>query len=842
MKSLKRLCMSAFLLFSGTFIFSQTAQYNELFSKAKEYESQKLWISALGTYWDAVVADIEHSQEAYDRYIEILSEFEKGNPGPGQYKPYTYYQDWNNTLINFDQYFTQNPPYVIEIGRVQFSSFNHEANTADYRAKITLTYSQKFYDIVRAVMGGYTIAYLREKNEVPENLYDGIYERKQITKLLDKSANKRLEYFKQLFGTGFLEIPATQIDTEKENKYLVNNVALYETTENRLFNVVHAFLYNTSEKGKPCYTLYDLKFKLSDSNGEEYESTVTFSPTIPKNDPEDKKSQISDYVYFKNIPFGTMSLIEIGDVAPSLKEINLCYGEGPVNHDAKDDFSFKRGLPHINIPLENCFVFYDGKGSKNKDLYADTFFKWNYDSILEVINSESHRIYDDNGYTETYTYSWANKGLEKDKDSRWLFANRLSQLLGYSLCYDFDGNRLNGSGFKIADEKKFYHVYEYPQAVKNEMLNNAITYAQEVLDYKSRYDAIYKNLPEDKAVLDVIMNSFDSLQKEVDAKGTGKINLQAGRTRYTLITGKTSSSKDDFVDYKLWDIEKENLIKMYEDKAKFNIEKAAGSKELYSELMAKYEEYKLVLTKYPRGETHLKVLKGLADEMKVALNCDNIVILGKTREKIQNAKNDCYLTLDEDVAIVKEDQRRKKRIAEIEAKLEEHETTLEKYKAQVGFTPSYSIVNTSYKNLKKDYKSRNSEDWKLSFDEKVFDFDFTMLDKEMNIIQVENLITAKFNELGIPGEFVTEYKDDNQIRVAFYVGKISSKSPVKGIKNKDVLEFVSLKDLPYSVDYRNPDLLIVYLQEFYQKLTNPDKDGKIYNPRKPDKVWFTIKK
>ena len=54
---IKSLITKAILpLLIGSSLFAQSAEYNELLKKAKDYESKKQYVYALGTYWDAMEA------------------------------------------------------------------------------------------------------------------------------------------------------------------------------------------------------------------------------------------------------------------------------------------------------------------------------------------------------------------------------------------------------------------------------------------------------------------------------------------------------------------------------------------------------------------------------------------------------------------------------------------------------------------------------------------------------------------------------------------------------------------------------------------------------------------
>ena len=70
---MKRAITFLFMIFLFTGIFAQdNGEYQSQLAKAKEFESQKKWVAALASYYDAMAAEpSEKAEEAYNLYSKL---------------------------------------------------------------------------------------------------------------------------------------------------------------------------------------------------------------------------------------------------------------------------------------------------------------------------------------------------------------------------------------------------------------------------------------------------------------------------------------------------------------------------------------------------------------------------------------------------------------------------------------------------------------------------------------------------------------------------------------------------------------------------------------------------
>ena len=94
--------------------------YEEWLAKAKEYESQKKWCSALGAYYDAMGMDIpsENKIEAYNGFVALEGAICEGNPGLGTFNEFTLHDEWKNLLLDTKDYLSVVFPYEVTVGEL----------------------------------------------------------------------------------------------------------------------------------------------------------------------------------------------------------------------------------------------------------------------------------------------------------------------------------------------------------------------------------------------------------------------------------------------------------------------------------------------------------------------------------------------------------------------------------------------------------------------------------------------------------------------------------------------------------------------------------------------------
>ncbi len=138
-------------------LFAQNTEYDSLMQKAKDYESQKKYVSAMGTYWDAMFAtdDFEQVKTANNAYANLYETFSSGLPGFDEYDEFSIYDGWCNAIEEFILYWTDNNPWIVVFGELQKGDLDYETKTAKYTIQAELETSTKFNSMYGAIRKGY---------------------------------------------------------------------------------------------------------------------------------------------------------------------------------------------------------------------------------------------------------------------------------------------------------------------------------------------------------------------------------------------------------------------------------------------------------------------------------------------------------------------------------------------------------------------------------------------------------------------------------------------------------------------------------------------------------------
>jgi|GEM_PF-2768400 len=130
------------------FAFAQNDKAKAFIAKAKQCEAQKKYASALGNYYDAIVADVENTSDAVDAFQRIQNQIISGQPGFGNYNEFSLYDNWISLLKDAEAYWTTNSPYVFAFSELKKENVNYEKRTADYSVEVSTEYSEKYKTIV----------------------------------------------------------------------------------------------------------------------------------------------------------------------------------------------------------------------------------------------------------------------------------------------------------------------------------------------------------------------------------------------------------------------------------------------------------------------------------------------------------------------------------------------------------------------------------------------------------------------------------------------------------------------------------------------------------------------
>lgn len=127
--------------------------YPSLIEKARAFENENQWAYALGYYFDAVtlaISDANNSDtEAIERFRIISNAIREGKPGLGTYDIFSLHDQWKNLIENTEKYFSEFPPYDINVGKLTESGLDYNTKTASYTTKITFSESRKYQEILK---------------------------------------------------------------------------------------------------------------------------------------------------------------------------------------------------------------------------------------------------------------------------------------------------------------------------------------------------------------------------------------------------------------------------------------------------------------------------------------------------------------------------------------------------------------------------------------------------------------------------------------------------------------------------------------------------------------------
>lgn len=141
----------ALCAFTG-FVFADEAKYKELLAKAKDYEAKKMWVYAMGTYWDAILEQPQIAKEAYDSFNRIKDSFvdehnrPTGKPGPGEYDVFSNYDAWLKLCKEFEIYWNEHSEEIYFVSKISYEQgdVDMKNRTVTYKAKGNVDLTQKF--------------------------------------------------------------------------------------------------------------------------------------------------------------------------------------------------------------------------------------------------------------------------------------------------------------------------------------------------------------------------------------------------------------------------------------------------------------------------------------------------------------------------------------------------------------------------------------------------------------------------------------------------------------------------------------------------------------------------
>lgn len=462
---LKRFVFLSFVLLCTSLpVFSQSDIYKSLMKKAKEYESKNEWVYALGYYADAFTEDPEYSIDAYNRYKEILNSIEKGNPGLEECAGVKLFNGWKSLLINAEKYWTEYSPYEYSLSKLELKNVVNET-AADYHATLKVKCSEKFKEMMDAIVTGYGIA-RKDTWDLPKAASITYLENDSYFKLSSywpAISISKLENAKKTVKTDFAEYyPVVKTQTSYNNKgvavysacpeYTVSenwnekqqkNVKSY--TETGIYEFYNAFAYISNEK-----LMYEVKIKVVDGKGKQLIAGKRFLPSFAN----------SYEVIFENVPINIASIIDEGDGYPQIENIYLLYGyQSSEDFNSEDKMGFKAHLSELSIPLAKTEVYYLWQDNSND--FLDAKKKHEFDPLINKRFLQIKKVQSAEGVTYTFDIPGKKYAYYLDKEfvyeledgcvPLWYMCNRFSVMSGLKPCYDKFGNPAEGNGYGIVE-------------------------------------------------------------------------------------------------------------------------------------------------------------------------------------------------------------------------------------------------------------------------------------------------------------------------------------------------------------------------------------------------------
>ena len=419
--------------------------YEAHLSKAKKYESEKRWCYALGSYYDAmgtVGLDPEYKTEAVKGYNLLSEAIRSGNPGHGNYNPFTIHDEWKKLLIDAEKYGCSFNPYEVTVGDLVQGDLDYDTKTASYSAEVSYKIGARYMYTIEIIEAGYKIAYKDDWNDLPKEWpkYSASYKE-------DNIYNINGAY---VFSTTQTNIE-NQVYTENYNAFGIN-----DNCEYRIFVPIPFSSRYETIFYREINTLIDCKFNIIDENGKELVKPVRcLLGRQPK-------------VLFNGITPEIMNLIDNGKAFINPVGCYLQYGKYNSKLDDAER-SFIKNLPEVQLPLETADIIcrnnkfdktYDSikilKEYENRQkLLAVEYEKrqkllaveYERRQKLDSINFEmskteiTHELYKLVMGENPSRFKGANNPVECVSwyDAIW-FCNKLSVAKGYEPVYSVDGN------------------------------------------------------------------------------------------------------------------------------------------------------------------------------------------------------------------------------------------------------------------------------------------------------------------------------------------------------------------------------------------------------------------
>lgn len=168
MKKLISLFAAAVMLAASAFA-ETSAKYKELLAKAKQYEQNKQYVYALGTYYDALAEESTNLEaiEAYNGFNNLRTLILSGEPGVKIENEFTKHDSWKTLMAEYEKYWGEHIPLKFFIGPIKKGDVDFTTRTATYYTFLDWGTTQKYENITNILGKGYAATYREDWSDMP---------------------------------------------------------------------------------------------------------------------------------------------------------------------------------------------------------------------------------------------------------------------------------------------------------------------------------------------------------------------------------------------------------------------------------------------------------------------------------------------------------------------------------------------------------------------------------------------------------------------------------------------------------------------------------------------------
>ena len=360
----KIIAFFAVILCAASCLFAQEIEYDSLMQKAKNYENQKKYVYAMGTYWDAILStdDYEKQSEAYTGYHNLEVAFLSGMPGLDEYDDFSFYDEWI-------MYKAEYPMFYISFGKLEKGLLDYETRTATYSIEAELKYSEKSSKIKKSLDEGYEKA---KKSNWKEINFE--------SKIKELAKKNKPMFFYQDYSDSNHKNYGNPYET-----YIRIKTGTSAYTDLELVNSKGVLKVQEVSKTKDDYDFIactTLDFNILDTNG-----NILFKCD---NIAIDSNKYSSKFVKkIEKVPQNVMKVIDAGEY--SIEPVTLTYISGYLSTNPTDAEIKKLQRKKIAVPTIETI----------KNINLNNFYDKYYENI-RVTAKENYKKYSNSKYSKEF--------------------------------------------------------------------------------------------------------------------------------------------------------------------------------------------------------------------------------------------------------------------------------------------------------------------------------------------------------------------------------------------------------------------------------------------------------